>query len=603
MSSAEIVPIPKPCVQLTTQEGYDRWAAIYDSDGNPLIALEEPQVDAALGNVNDRSVLDVGCGTGRHALRLAAAGANVDAIDFSEGMLAKARMKPGSEKVRFQAHDLAQPLPFPAGHFDFVLCGLVVDHISDLRGLFSEMGRVCKPDGKVVIGGSFLTVAGTSRIKLARLNANGTLDTTFDHGGVGLGPGTAPEITKVLAVANGKTIVSGSFLTFNGVTKNRLARLNPNGKIDPTFLSGQGAQAPSGLTIRALVNHPDGSILIAGQFSIFNVSPRTGLAKFRNASDTYGDFDGDGKTDFAIGRRPGSIGQWTWWIVNSSNDSTSVLDFGLSPSDEFQPGDFDGDGKDDIAVYRKFPGTGDPAYYIINSGTNTLKIIPFGQPGDTPLTEDYDGDGKDDLSVWRAPASGQTGPATWFYVASSNNPNNNITYVPWGVRYGTQSNQVDEPYPGDFDGDGKADFRVQRRADTTVSSSNTAAIFYTLSATGQVTYDYFGWASDRVVPGDYDGDGKTDLAVSRGFNSAPSTTTWYIRYTDGRPDEAIAWGAGSLDLFAQGDYDGDGVTDLGVYRLAGEFNFYVRRSTDGQMMVYHLGDSNNCIPIVNYNNR
>src|SRR6478609_2045220 len=151
MPSNEIVTNPPPCVQLTTQEGYDRWAAIYDSDGNPLIALEEPQVDAALGSVNGRSVLDVGCGTGRHALRLAAAGANVDAIDFSEGMLAKARMKPGSEKVHFRAHDLAQPLPFPAGHFDFVLCGLVVDHISDLRGLFSEMGRVCKPDGKVVI--------------------------------------------------------------------------------------------------------------------------------------------------------------------------------------------------------------------------------------------------------------------------------------------------------------------------------------------------------------------------------------------------------------------------------------------------------------------
>jgi len=138
-------------VQLSTQEGYDRWAAIYDSDGNPLIALEEPQVDAALGDVTGRRVLDVGCGTGRHALRLAAAGANVDAIDFSEGMLAKARMKPGSEKVRFQAHDLAQPLPFPDGHFDFVICGLVIDHIANLHGLFSEMGRVCRPEGKIVI--------------------------------------------------------------------------------------------------------------------------------------------------------------------------------------------------------------------------------------------------------------------------------------------------------------------------------------------------------------------------------------------------------------------------------------------------------------------
>ena len=151
MPSEEIAAGPQPCVQLSTQEGYDRWAAIYDSDGNPLIALEEPQVDAALGNVNGRSALDVGCGTGRHALRLAAAGANVDAIDFSEGMLAKARMKPGGEKVRFQGHDLAQPLPFPAAHFDFVICGLVIDHIAALQDLFSEMGRVCRPGGRIVI--------------------------------------------------------------------------------------------------------------------------------------------------------------------------------------------------------------------------------------------------------------------------------------------------------------------------------------------------------------------------------------------------------------------------------------------------------------------
>src|SRR4030095_6130865 len=118
----------------------------------------------------------------------------------------------------------------------------------------------------------------------------------------------------------------------------------------------------------------------------------------------------------------------------------------------------------------------------------------------------------------------------WYYRGSLNNPNGNITYVPFGMRYGDQSDQVDDLYPGDVDGDGKADFRVQRRADISVATSNTPAIFYTLStSTGQVTYDYFGWASDRTIPGDYDGDGKTDIAIARGFNITPNTTTWYIR--------------------------------------------------------------------------
>src|SRR5688572_27062715 len=100
--------------------GYDRWAAIYDHDQNPLIALEEPLLRAAVGDVRGLSVLDVGCGTGRHALWVAEAGANVTAIDFSEGMLAEAQRKPGAERVRFLLHDLREPLPF-AEQFDVAI--------------------------------------------------------------------------------------------------------------------------------------------------------------------------------------------------------------------------------------------------------------------------------------------------------------------------------------------------------------------------------------------------------------------------------------------------------------------------------------------------
>src|SRR5689334_7313819 len=96
----------------TVRDGYDRWAAVYDHDGNPLQGLEEPVVRAAVGDVGGLEVLDLGCGTGRHALWLAAAGARVTAVDFSEGMLAEAIEKPGAEQVRWVAHDLHTPLPF-----------------------------------------------------------------------------------------------------------------------------------------------------------------------------------------------------------------------------------------------------------------------------------------------------------------------------------------------------------------------------------------------------------------------------------------------------------------------------------------------------------
>jgi malonyl-CoA O-methyltransferase len=136
--------------QLSTRDGYDRWAEVYDTDGNPLIALEEPEVDRLLGHVRDQSVLDLGCGTGRHALRLAAAGARVTALDFSEQMLAKARTKPHADKVNFICHDLASALPIN-DRFDRVVCGLVVDHIADLAALFTQMRLACRPTGHIIV--------------------------------------------------------------------------------------------------------------------------------------------------------------------------------------------------------------------------------------------------------------------------------------------------------------------------------------------------------------------------------------------------------------------------------------------------------------------
>jgi malonyl-CoA O-methyltransferase len=133
------------------RSGYDRWAEVYDRDLNPLIALEEPRVRQALGDVSGLTVLDLGCGTGRHALWLAAAGARVSAVDFSEGMLSEARRKPGASAVSFLVHDLHQPLPFEAAAFDRIVSGLVLEHLSDLRAVFAEARRVLKPDGRAVV--------------------------------------------------------------------------------------------------------------------------------------------------------------------------------------------------------------------------------------------------------------------------------------------------------------------------------------------------------------------------------------------------------------------------------------------------------------------
>lgn len=137
----------------SVRDGYDRWAAVYDHDANPLPALEEPFVRRAVGNVQGLRVLDLGCGTGRHSLWLAAGGAAVTAVDFSQRMLDEARGKPGAEQVRFVCHDLHSPLPFDGGEFDLVVSGLVLEHLRELDAFFAEVRRMLRPGGRAVITG------------------------------------------------------------------------------------------------------------------------------------------------------------------------------------------------------------------------------------------------------------------------------------------------------------------------------------------------------------------------------------------------------------------------------------------------------------------
>ncbi len=146
-----MVSIASSLPVLTPREGYDRWAPAYDAYDNPVVALDGPIVERLGGNVRGRRVADIGCGTGRHSLRLARAGAEVTGVDFSSGMIDALRAKEPPASLRLVEHDLTRGIPLPDDAFDLVLCCLVLEHLPDLAGMIQEMARIGRPGARVVV--------------------------------------------------------------------------------------------------------------------------------------------------------------------------------------------------------------------------------------------------------------------------------------------------------------------------------------------------------------------------------------------------------------------------------------------------------------------
>jgi len=135
------------------QEGYALWAASYDQEQNGLIFLEERQVDRLLAQISFAKVLDVGTGTGRHALKLARHGASVTALDQSPEMLAVARQTAQREglPIDFRLLSLEDGLPFEENQFDLLICALMLCHVPGMAHALADFARVLQDEGHVLI--------------------------------------------------------------------------------------------------------------------------------------------------------------------------------------------------------------------------------------------------------------------------------------------------------------------------------------------------------------------------------------------------------------------------------------------------------------------
>jgi uncharacterized delta-60 repeat protein len=376
-----------------------------------------------------------------------------------------------------------------------------------------------QPDGKVLISGRFTTVNAAPVRYVARLNPDGLVDGSFIPPLI-----DGFEVTTILLQQNSKVIIGGGFDTVGGVSRPRLARLNANGSLDTSFSVAFGSGG-----VNSIGQQSDGKLIIGGTFTLVNGFQRFATARllntpksalfdfdgdgradisvFRPADGVWylnrssqgftavqfgistdkiapADYDGDGKTDFAVFRDN------TWYLQRSSAGFTAVQ-FGAA-GDIPQPADYDGDGKAELAVFRPSDG----GWYVLNLVNGQFNAVQFGANGDKPVVADYDGDGKADYAVFR-PADG-----TWYLLRSQAG----FTGVQFGIA-------TDKPVVGDYDGDGKSDPAVYRDG-----------VWYQLRSSQGFAAVQFGIATDLPAPADFDGDGKTDIAVFRDGN-------WYLQQT------------------------------------------------------------------------
>lgn len=273
-----------------------------------------------------------------------------------------------------------------------------------------------------------------------------------------------------------------------------------------------------------------------------------------------GDFNLDRKIDLAVGRLSAAGGNG--FIILPGNGSGGfVAAFSLNIStvtDHLAVLDINLDGKTDIAMSQRTN-----SFSIYNGNSNLF----------LRTENDFDADGKTDLSVFR-PTVGD-----WFIQRSTQG----YLQQHWGI-------STDKTTPGDFDGDGKTDIAVWR--ETGYGDPNRSYFFIFQSSTNTFRQEQFGREGDiPAVVGDWDGDGKADVAVYRnGANPGVQSFFFYRPSASAGVEFRTIWWGISGDQPVRGDFDGDGRIDAAVFRPSNSI-WYVLKSSDNQPLFQSWGIS------------
>jgi uncharacterized delta-60 repeat protein len=493
-------------------------------------------------------------------------------------------------------------------------------------------GVTLQADGKIVVVGSSRDSSANYNFSAARLNQNGTLDTTFNTSGFVITPinSTGNISNKVVVQPDNKIVVAGQGPGTSDSTF-IVVRYNIDGSLDTSF-DGDGISkiqfSPSlNSSARAVKLQADGKIVVAGVSSIVNfnssgfgiarlntngtpdtsfgnngtviVDVRTGTAQQSAANELL--IQPDGKIVAVGSSNSGFTTDFDFAVVRLNTNGSLDNSFGdngkvVTPiqgynSDEARDVVLQTDGKIVVGGTGKVASDTDLA--VIRYNSNGTPDTTFGNKGIvlTRITETYEGisnlriepDGKIfavglatfsggsnyELTLARYLINGtremdfdgnKTSDISVFRPSNGIWYLNNSTQGYSAVQFGASGDLI---VPADYDGDGKTDVAVYR-----------AGTWYLQRSNSGFANIQFGLSTDIPVPADFDGNGKAELAVYR-----PSNGTWYVLNETTNQYTSQQWGL-ATDKPVVADYDGDGKADYAVYRPSNG-TWYLLRSRDG----------------------